>query len=229
MSGSSPEALRLYQKALTLHSAGQIEPAIACLEKAITLDARLDDAYEALSVILYNQSRYDDAIKILKHWICSNADSIMARTNLSRCYVAKGMIAEAEHEQAESRRLTWKAELKSKKQAAPAVDLSSQVEKYRKIIAFDPQDVLGYFSLGSVYLDALKYREAMDIFEQAVAVAPDHTASYLGLGQALEGLGDTEKAKRIYREGIRVGMEKGDMMPQKKMESRLKALEEKKA
>src|SRR5690349_2045125 len=126
----------------------------------------------------------------------------MAHTNLSRCYVAKGMIAEAEHEQAEARRLTWKAELKSKKAVMPKADYDAQIERYKKIIEFDPADVLGYFSLGTVYLECGRKREALDTFEKAVQVDPKHTASYLGLGQALESLGDVEKAKKIYRQGI---------------------------
>jgi len=228
MTDSPPEALRLYQEALAHYNARETEIAVAKLKQSVSLNPSLDDAYEALSVILYNQGRYDEAIEILKRWVCANPETLMAHTNLSRCYVAKGMIAEAEHEQAEARRLTWKAELKAKKQAAPPVSFDSQIEKYKKIIAYDPKDVLGYFSLGTVYLEAKKFREAMDILEKAVEVDPGHTASYVGLGQALEALGDHSKATRIYRQGIAAAEKSGDMMPQKKMESRLKALEEKK-
>ncbi|HTL48629.1 MAG TPA: tetratricopeptide repeat protein [Verrucomicrobiae bacterium] len=216
---------QIYRDALEHYKHGRQEEALNGLRRVLELSPSHEDACEALSVILYNQQKYDDAAALLKQWISRHPDTVMAHTNLSRCYVAKGMIAEAEHEQAEARRLTWKAELKSKKAVMPKADYDAQIERYKKIIEFDPADVLGYFSLGTVYLECGRKREALDTFEKAVHVDPKHTASYLGLGQALESLGDVEKAKKIYRQGIQVAEASGDMMPQKKMESRIKALE----
>ena len=213
-----------YHNALTDYREGRVPQAVEKLRAVLLLDKRFEDAYEALAVILYNQKEYDAAIHVLKQWVAVNPDSIMAHTNLSRCYVAKEMIAEAEHEQAEARRLTWKAQLKEKKQALPQEDYPAKIEKYKKIIEFDPADVLGYFSLGSVYLECGKKREAMDTFQKAIEVNPGHTSSYVGLGQALESLGDIARAVQIYEKGIRVADKNGDMMPQKKMETRLRAL-----
>ena len=149
----------------------------------------------------------------------------MAHTNLSRCFVAKGMILEAEHEQAEARRLTWKAELKSKKKDMPKIDYEEQIARFKEVIDLDPADVLGYFSLGNAYLDSGRKREAMETFEKAVEVDPQHSSSYLGLGLSLESLGDLEKAKKIYARGIKVAEGRGDMMTQKKMESHLRRLQ----
>lgn len=211
--------------ALTAYREGRTQEALEQLGNLLAEDPSFDDAYEALSVIFYNEKRYDDSIRILKQWITANPHTVMAHTNLSRCYVAKGMILEAEHEQAEARKLTWKAELKEKKLAMPKVDYEEKITRYKQIIELDPADVLGYFSLGSVYLEAGRKREAMDAFEKAVAVNPKHTASYDGLGQALESLGDLDKAAEIYKKGIKIGEDQGDMMPQKRMESRLRSVE----
>lgn len=219
------EAVRRYHEALSDYKEGRAEKAVRSLYDVISAAPQFDDGYEALSVILYNLKLYDEAIEVLQAWVKSNPNTVMAHTNLSRCYVAKGMILEAEKEQNEARRLTWKSELTRKDVVQPKVDYEEQISKYKKIIDFDPADVLGYFSLATVYLDNGKKREAMDTFEKAIQVDPKHTSSYWGLGQALEALGDKEKAKKIYREGIKVAEEHGDMMPQKKMESRLKTLE----
>ena len=215
----------LYHEALSDFRDHRLEEAAQKLEKVLQENPAFEDAYEALSVILYNQKKFDESISVLKKWIALNPRAIMAHTNLSRCYVAKGMILEAEHEQAEARKLTWTAELKAKKMEMPKVDVSAQIERFKKVIEFDPADVLGYFSLGTVYLDAGMKRDAVDTFEKAVSVDPKHSSSYLGLGQALEALGDKEKAKRIYQQGIKVADERGDMMTQKKMESRLRNLD----
>ncbi|HXV27380.1 MAG TPA: tetratricopeptide repeat protein, partial [bacterium] len=140
---------------------------------------------------------------------------------------AKEMIMEAEKEQAEARRLTWKAELKTKKQQMPKINYEEQIERFKQVIALDPKDVLGYFSLATAYLDSGNARDAADIFEKAIEIDPKHSSSYLGFGLALEQLGDREKCREIYLKGIRVAEASGDMMPQRKMESRLKILNEK--
>jgi len=222
---NSPEVLRLYQEGLQLYRDEALQAAKEKLEHVLSLDSHFEDAYEALSVILYNQKKYDEAIDWIKKWLKINPHSIMLHTNLSRCYVGKGMIMEAEQAQAEARRLTWREDLKTKKQSMPKVDYKEKIARYKQVIELDPKDVLGYYSLGQVYSDAGKKREAVDTFEKAISVDPNHSSSFLGLGLALEGLGDNEKALRIYRQGIRVADQRGDIMPQKKMESRLKSIE----
>jgi tetratricopeptide (TPR) repeat protein len=218
------DAASFYDGALTDYKNGNLDGAAQKLTALLEIDPSFEDAYEALSVILYNQKRYDEAMAVLKKWTAVNPDALMAHTNLSRCYVAKGMILEAEQEQAEARRLTWKAELKAKNRDVPKIDYEEQIARFKKVIDLDPVDVLGYFSLGNVYLDSGKKREALETFEKAVDVDPKHSASFYGLGLALEGLGDVKKARSVYERGIQVAEERGDMMTQRKMESRLRAL-----
>jgi tetratricopeptide (TPR) repeat protein len=213
-----------YDLALELNKTGRAEEAAELLRKTIAGSPSFEDAYEALSVILYNLKRFDEAMEVTKKWITLNPDSIMSHTNLSRCYVAKGMILEAEHEQAEARRLTWKADLKAKKQEMPKVDYVEQISRFKQVIDLDPEDVLGYFSLGNAYLDSGKKREALETFEKAVEVDPKHSSSYLGLGLSLEALGDKAKARTVYERGIKVADERGDLMTLKKMESRIRAI-----
>ena len=227
--------MRLYHEALEDNKKGLTDQAVQKLYRVIEMLEDFsakggsasggEDAYEALAVILYNLKKYDDAIDVIKKWIAVNPNSIMSHTNLSRAYMSKGMIFEAEQEQSEARRLTWKAELKGKKAEMPKVDYESQITRFKQVIDFDPSDVLGYFSLGTAYFESGRKREAVDTFEKAVEVDPKHSSSYLGLGMALESLGDLEKAKKIFLQGIKVAEERGDMMTQKKMESRLKQWE----
>lgn len=222
---NSPESL--YQQALIDHKSGLLQEACSKLKEAISLAPTNQDAYEALAVILYDLKDYDQAIDWIKRWIKLNPEAMMAQTNLSRCYVAKGMILEAEQAQAEARRLSWKLELKGKKAVMPPKDFSKQIEQYKKIIEFDPADVLGYYSLGQTYLDAHRFRDASDVFEKAVSVAPTHSASYLGLSLSLIELKDYRKAKDILDKGIEVADKQGDMVPLKKMEAHRRQVIEK--
>lgn len=220
-----PSAQSLYEEALKLHAQGAEDAAKTKLHQALEISPHYEDALEALAVLFFNLKQYDESIEMIRRWIKVNPSAIMAQTNLSRCYAAKGMILEAENAQAEARRLSWKAELEGKKKDLVPADFEERIARYKKVIGYDPKDVLGYFSLGSVYLEASRFRDAADILEQGVAVDPSHSASYLNWGLALQGLGDNVKAAKIWSEGIAAAKARGDMLTEKKMESHLRALE----
>ncbi len=213
-----------FNQALALFREEKVTEAIETLEALLEKDPAFEDAYEALGVLYARMNRLDEAVEIAKKWIRLNPHALMAHTNLSRFYVAKGMIAEAEHEQAEARRLSWIEELRKKKMALPKVDLHEKIERFKKVIELDPNDVLGYYTLGETYLEAGAYREAIEVFTKGVAVNPKHSSSYLGLGQAYEGVKELAKAGETYRKGMAVAEGEGDVMPQKKMEARLAKL-----
>ena len=222
---SSLSPKNLYEQALKLYEKNQSDEAVALLTSLLEHHPAYEDAYEALSVIFYALKRYEESITVIKKWIRLSPNTIMAHTNLSRCYVAKGMILEAEHEQGEARRLTWQAELKTKKQAMPKQNFEEQIERYKQVIAYDPKDVLGYFSLGRTYLEAGMKRDAVDILEKAIEVNPEHSSSYLSLGEALQTLGDKKKAAMIYQKGIETAEKRGDIMTLKKMQAHLHQIE----
>ena len=231
------EAERFYQASLALFRSGHLNQAILQLEKSLVLDSQNPDALEMLGVLYSKADRLDEAIEMMKRLAKAAPNHIMAHTNLSRFYVQKGMILEAEQEQAEARRLSWKAELQAQKTASRVKEktpeeeaqdreqeIQNRIERYRKVIDLDPHDVLGYFSLGTALMDAKRLEEARSAFEKAISVEPNHSPSYFNLGVVLESLGKTEKAIEIYEKGIRVADSRGDMIPLKKMEARLKML-----
>lgn len=219
-----PDPKKEYEEALALFKAQKEAEAVQKLEILIQHEPTFEDAYEALAILYQRLNRLEDAIETARKWIRLNPLTIMAHTNLSRFYMAKGMIAEAEHEQAEARRLGWIQELKQKKTALPKADPAEKIERFKKVIALDPNDVLGYYSLGDACLEAGKYPEAVEAFLKGLEADPRHSSSYLGLGQTYQALGEKEKAKEIFRKGIAVANAKGDMIPLRKMEARLSQL-----
>ena len=212
---------KIYQEALELFKAQKLSEAIQKVESLLANDPTYEDAYEALAIFYAKVNRLDQAIETAKQWIRLNPQSKMAHTNLSRFYVEKGMIAEAEHEQAEARRLSWIEELTKKKIQMPKVDPQEKIERFKKVIELDPNDVLGYYSLGDAYLEIGRYREAITIFSKGLQVDPTHSSSYYGLGQAYQATGEKEKARATFERGIRVADERGDVMTFKKMQARL--------
>ncbi len=233
------EAERFYHESLALFRSGHVNQAIARLEKSLTLDPQYPDALETLGVFYSKVDRLDEAIEMMKRLAKVAPNHVMAHTNLSRFYVQKGMILEAEQEQAEARRLSWKAELQAQKAAGrlkektPEEDvkdrekeIQNRIERYQKVIELDPHDVLGYFSLGTAFMDAKRLDEARHEFEKAISVEPNHSPSYFNLGVVLESLGKMKEAREIYEKGIPVADSRGDMIPLRKMEARLKMLRE---
>ncbi len=219
----------LYQEALQDFKHQNLPEAIRKLKSLLEEDPTAEDGFEALAICYAKTDQLDRAVETAKAWIRLNPLSKMAHVNLSRFYMEKGLIAEAEHEQAEARRLSWIEELKEKKMKLPKTDPKEKIERFKKVIAYDPKDVLGYYSLGDAYFENAMYQEAVDIFTQGLAVDPHHTSSYLGLGQSHQALGENEKASEVFKKGIKVAEERGDMMPQKKMEARLRQLSSEKS
>ena len=217
---------KLYDEALVLFKEGKLQEAIRHLEALLGETPSFEDGYEALAICYSRVNRLGEAVETAKKWICLNPQSKMAHVNLSRFYAALGMIADAEHEQGEARRLGWVEELKEKKMKMPKVDPKEKIERFKKVIALDPNDVLGYYSLGDAYLENGMHREAAQAFSKGIEVEPKHSSSYLGLGLAYEALGEKGKAKEIFEAGIRVADSLGDMVPLKKMQARLGRLVE---
>ena len=228
---------RFYQESLELYRSGNLNQAIEKLEESLALDPAFSDALETLGILYSKADRLDAAIETMKRLAKVSPNHVMAHANLSRFYVEKGMILEAEQEQAEARRLSWKAELKAQKQETGKreqtpeeeacereKETAGRIERYKKVIQLDPNDVLGYFSLGSAYLGASRLEDARRAFEKAVQVDPKHSPSFFSLGLALESLNRKQEAVEIYERGIKIADQRGDIIPLRKMEARLRML-----
>jgi folate-binding protein YgfZ len=208
------------------------DTAIEMLREAILLSPTFEDAYECLGVILNRHHRVDEAIHYMKILAKLNPDSVMAHTNLSVFYVAKGMIDEAEIEKAEAAVLQLKHARNAKKAEEIAAEERERIRReaneriamFKEVLEFDPDDPLATFGLGSAYIQLNEYENAIPHLERATKVQKDYSAAYLNLGKCYEFLGRNELAAEAYRKGIEVANRKGDLMPMREMERRLKAL-----
>lgn len=81
------------------------QSAIEDLTKAIELDPAFDLAYNALAESYNKLGDLEKAIEIARHFIKISPKDPVAHTALSRLYVQKGMIREAEEEMAISNQL----------------------------------------------------------------------------------------------------------------------------
>ena len=209
------------------------DSAIGLLREAILLSPAFEDAYEVLGVILHRHHRVDEAIGYMKHLAALNPRSVMARTNLSVFYMTQGRIQEAEDEKALAKQLENQVELNAlaaKKQALEErqrirAEAEERIGMFVEVLDIDPEDPVATMGLASAYIQLDRHADALPYLQIATRVKKDYSVAFMKLGQCHEVLGQLGDAKQVYRAGITAASRKGDLMPLREMERRLKALE----
>lgn len=225
----------LYDQALHLfqQDPDDTDPAaIPLLEEALLLDPRFEDAYEVLGVVLHRQGRTDEAIRIMQQLAELNPDCLMAHTNLSVFYVAKGLIPEAEEEKAKAAVLQIQKagaeraahEAAAKERERLEAEARERIGMFREVLDIDPDDPLATYGLGKAYIQLNQFADALPYLERATQLQKDYSAAWLDYAKCHEFLGHTSEAAAAYQSGIAAAARKGDLMPLREMERRLKAL-----
>lgn len=228
-------ARALYDEALTRFEADHADTdgtVLDLLREALVLAPDFEDACEVLGVALHRQQRTDEAIAVMKRLEALNPSSVMAHTNLSVFYVAKGMIAEAEAEKAVAQQLEFKRSLDTRaaQKAAEAerarleAEARERIGMFREVLEIDPEDTVANMGLGSAYIQLGQYADAVAPLEATTRANRDYSAAWLNLGKCHEFLGHAGQAIAAYTEGIAAASRKGDFMPLREMERRLRAL-----
>ena len=102
----------------------------------------------------------------------------------------------------------------------------TRIEQFKEVVDLFPDDAVARFGLATAYLEAGEAADAVREFQAAVEMKADYTAAYRGLGRSLERVGRIEEAKEVYRRGISVGQQTGDLQTKKEMEVFLHRLEQ---
>jgi len=207
--------------------------AIDLLKEAVLLHPTFEDAYEVLGVILNRHHRVDEAIHYMKILEQLNPNSVMVHTNLSVFYVAKGMIEEAEEEKAKAAVLQMKAargskeaeQLAAEERARIRQEAMDRIRMFEEVIEIDPEDSLATFGMGMAYMQLGEHAKALPFLERATSTQKDYSVAFLNLGKCHEFLGKHEDAAKAYRSGIQAAGRKGDLMPLREMERRLRAID----
>jgi tetratricopeptide (TPR) repeat protein len=103
----------------------------------------------------------------------------------------------------------------------------SQLETFEDLAAKAPENVVVRYSLGREYLKACRYAEAERELREALRLKPDYSAAYRELGKSLVGLERPDEAQEIFKRGIDIACEKGDLQTRREIEVFLRRLEKK--
>ena len=223
------KARHLHEHAIHMFSGGRDEEAVVLLEEALRLDPGLQDAYEALGVILGRTERYIQAIEIFRRLEEVAPDEPMVHTNLSLFYMKIGDKEEAERQQAQATLKRFagasdpvEAEALEKAAAAARRDEARRkIEMFSAVLEIDPEDSLALMGMGNALVDLQEYAQASGYLMNALRLQGDNSAVYAAYGKVLESLDKPDDAADVYRRGVVVASRRGDLMPLKDMEHRL--------
>jgi len=223
-------ARRIYEEGLKLYakeSEHEVESeAVRLLRSAIEIDPSLEDAYEALGVVLSKRGKLDEAISLMKQLASINEDSVMAHTNLSVFYAEKGLKEEAEEEKALSMGIRMRLAAKEATAAKTQEETRQQkeqetrerMEMFKQVLGIDQEDLLANYGYGSCLVELGQYGDSIPYLEKAISIKPMHTVAYVSLSKAYKGLGNAEKLSETLQKGIEVASKRGDLMPLKELE-----------
>jgi Tfp pilus assembly protein PilF len=102
---------------------------------------------------------------------------------------------------------------------------SERLQKLQAMLAREPNDT---FLLYGVALEYKKYNElakALEYLDRVIELDPGYCYAYHQRGLIHEQRGDTEAARRSYRDGIAAAKRKGDAHAQGEIEAALEMIE----
>jgi Fe-S cluster biosynthesis and repair protein YggX len=104
------------------------------------------------------------------------------------------------------------------------MDNNDRIMQWEKMTQADPENAMGWFSLGNAYKDAQRTEDAAAAYRHAVDLDSGLSRAYQLLGQVLIQLGRNEEAARTLTQGYITAASRGDVMPQRAMASLLEKL-----
>lgn len=185
------DAIEHYQKAISLNpdpewtsivcqalgsiyaeNKGNVEAAVSTYQAGIILDPKNYDLYIALGDIYMADYDLDQAIR-------SYCDAITLNPDEARAYSKVGIAL-------------WEKDY-----------LEEALVAYHKAVELSPENEYAQNNLGILYLDGLAdAEEALEYFEEAIALNPNYTLAYFNAGRASQEMGFTNDAANYYQMAI---------------------------
>lgn len=73
-------------------------------------------------------------------------------------------------------------------------ELLALLEKYKEAVRVNPQDGMGHYNLGEVYIELSRFSESLPSLKEAIRINPKHRSAHYQLGFALIQMGRDEDA-----------------------------------
>lgn len=99
-----------------------------------------------------------------------------------------------------------------------------RIMQWENMTQADPENDMGWFSLGNAYKDAERAEDAERAYARTLELNPIMSRAAQLRAQVLIGLGREDEAVDLLTDGYKIAAERGDIMPQKAMGSLLEKL-----
>jgi tetratricopeptide (TPR) repeat protein len=190
--------------------ANDLDTAVQIMSASATL---LPDDAEAHFLLgnIYNQAnQFPQAIEQYQTVLKLDPDSSSAHTNMGVVYYKIGELETAiqefntalqiEPDDAETHYLLGAAHVQMAmiQPQMQAESLATGQAEFEMALELDDQLAPAYIGLGNIYLLYEEFELALDVLEQAVALAPNSPEAYFALGQAHLSLNDVDQAQAAW-------------------------------
>ena len=99
-----------------------------------------------------------------------------------------------------------------------------RLDVLKQMIAQDPANSFARYGLAMELANAGDFESAVAEFRTLLEQDGNYAAAYFHAGQALEKLGELERARSMYERGIEVTTRKGDLHTRSEIEAALQML-----
>jgi tetratricopeptide (TPR) repeat protein len=86
----------------------------------------------------------------------------------------------------------------------------NRLETLKTMVEQNPADSFSRYGLAMEYANSGSLEKAVEEYESLLSLNPDYAAAYYHGGQALEKLGRTDDARRMYNRGLEATRRIGD-------------------
>ena len=104
------------------------------------------------------------------------------------------------------------------------MDNNERIAQWENMTQADPDNGMGWLSLGNAYKDAERYADAEKAYRKTIEADVTMSRAYQLLGQVLIKLEKNDEAAEVLTAGYPIAAERGDVMPMKAMGSLLEKL-----
>jgi len=95
--------------------------------------------------------------------------------------------------------------------------LQDRIAQFRKMAGDDPDNELGHFRLGQLFMEAGEFDDAVKSFRRTLELSPAFSKVYQLLASSLIKLDRQEEAGHVLQEGFAIADERGDNIPRDEM------------
>jgi tetratricopeptide (TPR) repeat protein len=100
----------------------------------------------------------------------------------------------------------------------------NRLEILKNLVAQNPGDSFARYGLAMACASAGDYAQAVENYQKLLEINPKYVAAYYHGGQSLEKLGKLNEARELYRRGIDISTQIGDMHTRSELEAVLDLL-----